>query len=94
MYSICCNLGRFYFVWPSVLNVIVYSSSDPPCLQDLLDHSRTSGSGSGLPFLVQRTVAKQISLVECVGGCETRHVGTIGQKIHIYFIWLSTTSSF
>lgn len=36
-------------------------------LQDLLDHSCTSGSGSGLPFLVQRTVARQISLVECVG---------------------------
>lgn len=40
-----------------------------PCLepQDLLDHSCTSGSGSGLPFLVQRTVARQITLLECVG---------------------------
>ncbi|XP_057715035.1 activin receptor type-1 [Corythoichthys intestinalis] len=36
-------------------------------LADLLDHSCTSGSGSGLPFLVQRTVARQISLMECVG---------------------------
>ncbi|NXY34464.1 ACVR1 protein, partial [Pomatorhinus ruficollis] len=36
-------------------------------LMDLLDHSCTSGSGSGLPFLVQRTVARQITLVECVG---------------------------
>ncbi|XP_047671541.1 activin receptor type-1 isoform X2 [Tachysurus fulvidraco] len=36
-------------------------------LAELLDHSCTSGSGSGLPFLVQRTVARQISLVECVG---------------------------
>lgn len=35
--------------------------------QDLLDHSCTSGSGSGLPFLVQRTVARQITLNECVG---------------------------
>ncbi|XP_055494076.1 activin receptor type-1-like isoform X1 [Leucoraja erinacea] len=35
--------------------------------QDLLDHSCTSGSGSGLPFLIQRTVARQITLVECVG---------------------------
>ncbi|XP_069773454.1 activin receptor type-1-like [Narcine bancroftii] len=34
---------------------------------ELLDHSYTSGSGSGLPFLVQRTVARQITLVECVG---------------------------
>lgn len=37
------------------------------CFQDLLNHSCTSGSGSGLPFLVQRTVARQISLMECVG---------------------------
>lgn len=37
--------------------------------QDLLDHSCTSGSGSGLPFLVQRTVARQITLNECVGKC-------------------------
>ena len=27
----------------------------------------TSGSGSGLPFLVQRTLAKQIALRECIG---------------------------
>ncbi|XP_038607101.1 activin receptor type-1 isoform X2 [Tachyglossus aculeatus] len=36
-------------------------------LADLLDHTCTSGSGSGLPFLVQRTVARQITLMECVG---------------------------
>ncbi|XP_078057169.1 activin receptor type-1-like isoform X3 [Mustelus asterias] len=36
-------------------------------LTDMFDHSCTSGSGSGLPFLVQRTVARQITLVECVG---------------------------
>lgn len=35
--------------------------------QDLLDSSCTTGSGSGLPFLVQRTVARQVALVECVG---------------------------
>lgn len=45
-----------------------FNSSDEFSVpQDLLDHSCTSGSGSGLPFLVQRTVARQISLVECVG---------------------------
>lgn len=27
----------------------------------------TSGSGSGLPLLVQRTLAKQITLVDCIG---------------------------
>lgn len=36
-------------------------------LQDLLDSDCTTGSGSGLPFLVQRTVARQVALVECVG---------------------------
>ena len=44
-------------------NLIAYS------LQDLYDHSCTSGSGSGLPLLVQRTVARQVSLVECIGEC-------------------------
>lgn len=36
-------------------------------LREYLQHSLTSGSGSGLPLLVQRTLAKQISLVECIG---------------------------
>ncbi|KAK4885659.1 hypothetical protein RN001_001930 [Aquatica leii] len=36
-------------------------------LREYLEHSLTSGSGSGLPLLVQRTLAKQISLVECIG---------------------------
>ncbi|XP_064354570.1 serine/threonine-protein kinase receptor R3 isoform X2 [Dromaius novaehollandiae] len=36
-------------------------------LEDLLGDDCTTGSGSGLPFLVQRTVARQIALAECVG---------------------------
>ncbi|KAM8975528.1 activin receptor type-1-like [Pelodytes ibericus] len=36
-------------------------------LGELLDEFCTTGSGSGLPFLVQRTVARQITLMECVG---------------------------
>lgn len=37
-------------------------------LQEFLDgRSLTSGSGSGLPLLVQRTLAKQVALVECLG---------------------------
>jgi len=36
-------------------------------LREIFDHSMTSGSGSGLPFLVQRTLAKQIGLRECIG---------------------------
>lgn len=36
-------------------------------LREYLEHSMTSGSGSGLPLLIQRTLAKQISLIECIG---------------------------
>ncbi|XP_023349703.1 activin receptor type-1 isoform X1 [Eurytemora carolleeae] len=36
-------------------------------LREIFDHSMTSGSGSGLPFLVQRTLAKQVGLRECIG---------------------------
>ncbi|XP_041374334.1 activin receptor type-1-like isoform X2 [Gigantopelta aegis] len=36
-------------------------------LQELYDSSVTSGSGSGLPFLVQQTVARQVRLDECIG---------------------------
>lgn len=36
-------------------------------LREYLEHSLTSGSGSGLPLLIQRTMAKQISLSECIG---------------------------
>ncbi|GCC19486.1 hypothetical protein chiPu_0000023 [Chiloscyllium punctatum] len=46
---------------------LIASNVGDSTLADLLDHSRTSGSGSGLPFLVQRTVARQITLMECVG---------------------------
>uniref|UniRef100_A0A147BES5 Serine/threonine-protein kinase receptor n=1 Tax=Ixodes ricinus TaxID=34613 RepID=A0A147BES5_IXORI len=38
-----------------------------PCIKDLIDHSITSGSGSGLPQLVQRTIAKQIEMVQSIG---------------------------
>ncbi|XP_017280038.1 activin receptor type-1 isoform X2 [Kryptolebias marmoratus] len=46
---------------------LIASNVGESTLADLLDHSCTSGSGSGLPFLVQRTVARQIMLNECVG---------------------------
>lgn len=36
-------------------------------LKEVYDQSCTSGSGSGLPFLVQLTVARQVTLVECIG---------------------------
>ncbi|XP_023688438.1 activin receptor type-1-like [Paramormyrops kingsleyae] len=43
------------------------SSKDEPTYGDMFDEFCTSGSGTGLPYLVQRTVARQIMLVECVG---------------------------
>ncbi|XP_029465195.1 bone morphogenetic protein receptor type-1A [Rhinatrema bivittatum] len=36
-------------------------------LKDLIDQSQSSGSGSGLPLLVQRTIAKQINMVRQIG---------------------------
>ena len=36
-------------------------------LSELIEQSQTSGSGSGLPLLVQRTIAKQIHLVRSIG---------------------------
>ncbi|XP_063897542.1 activin receptor type-1 isoform X1 [Helicoverpa armigera] len=36
-------------------------------LREYLECSVTSGSGSGLPLMVQRTLAKQVSLCHCVG---------------------------
>ncbi|KAK7884313.1 hypothetical protein WMY93_027436 [Mugilogobius chulae] len=40
---------------------------DPSYGVRYFDEFCTSGSGTGLPYLVQRTMARQISLVECVG---------------------------
>ncbi|XP_077584178.1 activin receptor type-1C isoform X2 [Stigmatopora nigra] len=41
--------------------------SSDKCLKDLIYDMSTSGSGSGLPLLVQRTIARTIVLQECVG---------------------------
>ncbi|XP_037952360.1 activin receptor type-1 isoform X2 [Teleopsis dalmanni] len=43
------------------------TSAGDSTLREYLQHSVTSGSGSGLPLLVQRTLAKQVTLVECIG---------------------------
>ncbi|KAK9515359.1 hypothetical protein VZT92_026011 [Zoarces viviparus] len=42
-------------------------NGDDPTYGDIFDEFCTSGSGTGLPYLVQRTMARQISLVQCVG---------------------------
>ncbi|XP_037540093.1 serine/threonine-protein kinase receptor R3 [Nematolebias whitei] len=47
--------------------MIKVPNGDDPTYGDIFDEFCTSGSGTGLPYLVQRTMARQISLVECVG---------------------------
>ncbi|XP_041654801.1 serine/threonine-protein kinase receptor R3 [Cheilinus undulatus] len=42
-------------------------NGEDPTYGEIFDEFCTSGSGTGLPYLVQRTMARQISLVECVG---------------------------
>lgn len=42
-------------------------SAGDSTLKEYLDGSMTSGSGSGLPLLVQRTLAKNIQLIERIG---------------------------
>lgn len=44
------------------------AAGDSTLKEYLGGRSLTSGSGSGLPLLVQRTLAKQVALVECIGG--------------------------
>ncbi|XP_013778644.1 bone morphogenetic protein receptor type-1B-like isoform X1 [Limulus polyphemus] len=36
-------------------------------INDMIDQSLSSGSGSGLPILVQRTIAKQIEMIKSIG---------------------------
>ncbi|XP_013763803.1 uncharacterized protein LOC102211727 [Pundamilia nyererei] len=67
---------------------LIASNVGESTLADLLDHSCTSGSGSGLPFLVQRTVARQITLNECVGRCPVKSCipicnSTVGETKHL-----------
>ncbi|KAG7262128.1 hypothetical protein CRUP_018805, partial [Coryphaenoides rupestris] len=49
------------------LTMVKVSSGEDPTYGELFDEFCTSGSGTGLPYLVQRTMARQISLAECVG---------------------------
>lgn len=51
-------------------------------LREYLDgRSLTSGSGSGLPLLVQRTLAKQVALVECLGNGGSSGFGEVWRGI-------------
>ncbi|KAJ8926057.1 hypothetical protein NQ315_009912 [Exocentrus adspersus] len=63
-----CNESRMdpdmYYATDDLLRATAAGDST---LREYLEHSMTSGSGSGLPLLIQRTLAKQISLLECIG---------------------------
>ncbi|KAK9880516.1 hypothetical protein WA026_011755 [Henosepilachna vigintioctopunctata] len=63
-----CNESRYdpdaYYASDDLLRATAAGDST---LREYLEHSMTSGSGSGLPLLIQRTLAKQISLAECIG---------------------------
>ncbi|RWR99576.1 Activin receptor type-1-like protein, partial [Dinothrombium tinctorium] len=52
------------FVYEDNLKVTAAGDST---LREIFEHSITSGSGSGLPLLMQRTMAKEIRLEECIG---------------------------
>ncbi|XP_012284466.1 activin receptor type-1 [Orussus abietinus] len=64
-----------HFTSPSPTSTTTYhphefraTAAGDSTLKEYLDgRSLTSGSGSGLPLLVQRTLAKQVALVECLG---------------------------
>lgn len=51
-------------------------------LRRYLESSLTSGSGSGLPLLVQRTLARQIALAECVGKVGNSAIAANSQNIN------------
>ncbi|KAJ8710396.1 hypothetical protein PYW07_009762 [Mythimna separata] len=48
-------------------NCIRATAAGDSTLREYLECSVTSGSGSGLPLMVQRTLAKQVTLTDCVG---------------------------
>nr|XP_022910755.1 activin receptor type-1 isoform X2 [Onthophagus taurus] len=58
-----CDLDTYY----SGDDLLRATAAGDSTLREYLQHSLTSGSGSGLPLLIQRTLAKHISLVECIG---------------------------
>ena len=46
--------------------VLGHNGVGAACLRDIIDMT-TSGSGSGLPLLVQRSIARQIQLMDIIG---------------------------
>ncbi|XP_019742643.1 bone morphogenetic protein receptor, type IBb [Hippocampus comes] len=72
VFIICCIRYKRQESQPRYsINLEQDDSYIPPgeSLKDLIEHSHSvgSGSGSGLPLLVQRTIAKQIQMVKQIG---------------------------
>nr|ADD80738.1 activin-like receptor 1-like protein [Pinctada fucata] len=61
------NLQAHEELLPEVYGGLKATQVGDSTLQEIIDQSCTSGSGSGLPFLVQATVARSINLLECIG---------------------------
>lgn len=47
--------------------LIRVTSAGDSTLREYMQHSMTSGSGGGLPLLIQRTLSKQVTLMNCIG---------------------------
>lgn len=46
---------------------LIATSAGDTTLREVFDHSITSGSGSGLPVLIPRTLSNEIELLQCIG---------------------------
>ncbi|XP_068453567.1 serine/threonine-protein kinase receptor R3 [Clinocottus analis] len=66
---LCCRRahGKLTNVEEHDVSMLKVPHGDDPTYGDIFDEFCTSGSGTGLPYLVQRTMARQISLLQCVG---------------------------
>lgn len=58
------NLSNFVF---SLLTHLSFFRNPINQKQEYMQHSMTSGSGGGLPLLIQRTLSKQVSVKNCIG---------------------------
>ena len=74
-------------VW-RMATVYFYSLSSSGGMINAAEVSNYSGSGSGLPLLIQRSVARQISLVNVIGTC--MYSITRETDLHELFIKIKT----
>ena len=51
----------------TTINITTNNNNDNCIIAIIILNPQSSGSGSGLPLLVQRTIAKQIHMVQSVG---------------------------